>query len=121
MNRQTRCANSTDPSRSALDRLHANSFLDFVNAKGFGEYADGFKPFGTDPASLPGCLVADDFTHGLGDPAEARLAAALQYLANQTCPPASSGMAFELAGSSLAASDGLAVKSPWQENRIYRR
>ncbi|HUJ25096.1 MAG TPA: S41 family peptidase [Myxococcales bacterium] len=52
-----------------------------VNAKGFGDYADGFAP---------DCQVADDFTHALGDPQEAMLAAALQYRADGTCPPASS-------------------------------
>ncbi|HTJ44846.1 MAG TPA: S41 family peptidase [Kofleriaceae bacterium] len=48
-----------------------------VNAKGFGDYADGFAP---------DCAVADDFTHALGDPSEARLAAALQLRATGTCP-----------------------------------
>ena len=57
-----------------------------VNAKGFGDYADGFVPGGGGPAGPPGCQVVDDFTHDLGDPAEGRLAAALQYLSTQTCP-----------------------------------
>ena len=52
-----------------------------VNAKGFGDYADGFAP---------DCQVADDFTHALGDPNEGMLAAALQYRAGGGCPPASS-------------------------------
>ena len=38
---------------------------------------------------MPGCLVADDFEHQLGDPAEARLAAALQYRRDRTCPAVS--------------------------------
>jgi hypothetical protein len=54
-----------------------------VNNKGFGDYADGFVPGG----NFHGCVVADDFTHALGDPAEARIAAALAYRANGTCPP----------------------------------
>ena len=60
-----------------------------VNAKGFGDYADGFFPsatLGADDAALPGCAVADDFDHGFGDPNEARLAAALHYREQGACP-----------------------------------
>ena len=48
-----------------------------VNAKGQGDYADGF---------VPTCQVADDFSHELGDPAEGMLAAALQMRAGGNCP-----------------------------------
>jgi hypothetical protein len=48
-----------------------------VNAKGFGDYADGFAPT---------CNVADDLGHTLGDPAEGVLAAALSYRATNACP-----------------------------------
>jgi len=89
-----------------------------VNAKGFGDYDDGFVPGGNGAAGLPGCRVADDFAHELGDPAEARLAAALWYRANQTCPPSSGALQ---SGPSLSAEGGRMVKSPWDENRIYRR
>ena len=70
-----------------------------VNARGFGDYPDGFAPqngsiTGLDPqAILPGCSVADDYTHALGDPAEARLAAALQYRSNRTCPEVPTALA----------------------------
>jgi len=47
------------------------------NAKGFGDYADGIAPT---------CSVPDDFEHALGDAREARLGAALAYMATQTCP-----------------------------------
>ena len=60
-----------------------------VNNKGFGDFADGFSPANISvPAGveLPGCLVADDFEHGFGDPAEARLKAALRYRQDQHCP-----------------------------------
>ncbi|MBI5066614.1 MAG: peptidase [Deltaproteobacteria bacterium] len=57
-----------------------------VNAKGFGDYADGLVPGGTGGASFPGCAVADDFLHALGDPAEARLAAALAWADTGACP-----------------------------------
>ncbi len=79
-----------------------------VNDKGFGDYADGFTPGGVNM----GCVVADDFGHALGDPAEGRLAAALTYRANQTCPPAPA----------LAdRSDAVIPKSIWRQNRILRR
>ena len=61
-----------------------------VNAAGFGDYADGFSPENVpqvEGVPVPGCFVADDFDHLLGDPAEARLAAALQYRREGTCPP----------------------------------
>ncbi|WP_020414676.1 S41 family peptidase [Microbulbifer variabilis] len=58
-----------------------------ANAKGFGEYSDGFVPngpFGTE-ADLPGCEVDDDFDHLLGDVNEARFAAALNYIEGGDC------------------------------------
>jgi carboxyl-terminal processing protease len=87
-----------------------------LNAKGFGDYADGFTPAGDGAAGLPGCNVPDDFTHALGDPDEARLAAALHYRDQGTCPPAARG-----AVSPLAAVDGRVVRSIWQQNRILAR
>ena len=60
-----------------------------VNAAGFGDYTDGFSPENVprvEGVPVPGCLVADDFEHQLGDPDEARLAAALQYRRDGTCP-----------------------------------
>jgi hypothetical protein len=50
-----------------------------ANAKGFGDYADGFTPT---------CTVSDDMAHDLGDPAEGLLAAALSYRTSKTCPVA---------------------------------
>jgi Pyruvate/2-oxoacid:ferredoxin oxidoreductase gamma subunit len=41
-----------------------------VNAKGFGDFADGFAPT---------CMVPDDLSRAQGDPAEGLLAAALAY------------------------------------------
>jgi carboxyl-terminal processing protease len=94
-----------------------------INAQGFGDYPDGFSPANTGTTAgvvLPGCSVADDFTHALGDPREARLAAALGYLASQDCPAPSAAGGLE---ASRASSDTgeLAPKSPWQQNRILRR
>jgi hypothetical protein len=55
-----------------------------VNVKGFGDYTDGFTP-DAQGEQLPGCPVADDFGHALGDPLEARFAAALQYREDTSC------------------------------------
>lgn len=88
-----------------------------VNNKGFGDYSDGFVPAGTVGAAVPGCQVADDLSHALGDPNEGRLAAALQYRGNGTCPPAS----FAMFRGAESVADGFLVRSPWRENRIYRR
>jgi len=48
-----------------------------VNAKGFGDYADGFTPT---------CTVADDYAHAQGDTSEGLLAAALAYRTSHACP-----------------------------------
>ncbi len=56
------------------------------NAKGFGDYADGFSPGGTGAAGLPGCRVADDLTHALGHPSEGLLSTALYFRSQQQCP-----------------------------------
>jgi len=99
-----------------------------VNAQNFGDYADGFSPANTSPAAgvaLPGCSIGDDFEHSLGDPLEARLAAALNYRDTPMCPAASGlvhpGLAKTGADGSLALRDGSLRKSPWQQNRILRQ
>ena len=89
-----------------------------VNAKSFGDYADGFVPGATTAGSFAGCGVADDFTHALGDPAEARLAAALAYRTAPTCTGLSASSALVLGG---ASGEGRVIKSIWQQNRILRR
>ncbi len=72
------------------------------------------KPYGFYPQ-------ADDFSHALGDPAEARLSAALGYLANQSCPAPAAASTNPDMVRGASTTDGLAHKSPWRENRIYRR
>ena len=61
-----------------------------VNAKGFGDYSDGFSPSSDletpTGTPLPGCNIADDLGHMLGDQDEARLATALAYRDSGTCP-----------------------------------
>jgi hypothetical protein len=95
------------------------------NALGFGDYSDGFSPentVGTEGVSVPGCSIADDFTKLLGDPTEDRLATALQYRDNQTCPAASGVAVGELPepGPTLDEREPIVPKSPWHTNRIYR-
>jgi C-terminal processing protease CtpA/Prc len=48
-----------------------------VNAKGFGDYGDGFAPT---------CAVGDDLTRALGDTSEALLSTALSYRSTGICP-----------------------------------
>ncbi len=97
-----------------------------INAKGFGDYPDGFTPANTvtpQGVSVPGCSVADDFTHALGDSAEGLLASALSYQQNAVCPVPPSGSAPPpaLAGAYVPPTgDGQAIKSLWQQNRIQR-
>ncbi len=69
-----------------------------VNAEGFEDYYEGI------PAT-EGCQVEDDLTRPLGDPAEARLAAALRYLETGSCGAAP-------APSRLAAQRAMARPAP---------
>ena len=86
-----------------------------LNAKGFGDYPDGFTPAATVGAGFPGCPVNDDFTHALGDPNESLLFVAQGYQSGQTCltPPAGIGPA-------PGVRSGIAVRSPLREMRLMR-
>jgi hypothetical protein len=86
-----------------------------VNNVGFGDYPDGFVP----PVA---CVVADDFTHPLGDPAENQLEVALGLRNTGACSPPTSLRAGTLSASRLAeATKGpVLVRTPLRENRIYR-
>jgi carboxyl-terminal processing protease len=97
-----------------------------INAQGFGDYTDGFTPQNTvaqEGYVIPGCSVADDFTHVLGDSSEGMLASALSYRTTGACPVAPSGMSGP-PGLSAAyvppRAHGQSVKSIWQQNRISR-
>ncbi len=98
-----------------------------VNARGFGGYGDGFSPANTTPAvgvPVPGCSVADDFSHALGSPQEARLAAALAYLANpqaSTCPSPPTGNAAPSVLTQRRLLERIFVRSPLTQMRILRR
>lgn len=97
-----------------------------VNEMNFGDYTDGFSPANTVAnvgTVVPGCSVADDFASALGDPGEARLAAALDYRMTQTCPATSSAaqLGSNRVRPPLPAVEGILLKSPWHTNRIMRR
>jgi carboxyl-terminal processing protease len=97
-----------------------------VNARGFGDYPDGFSPgVATGPlsgvtATLPGCSVDDDFEHALGDANESLLYVALGYRMNQACsvPPVGSTPS-QLKAQKRAG--GFLLRSPVRESRILRR
>ena len=81
-----------------------------VNNQGFGDYADGIAPT---------CTVPDDFSRPLGDPAEGRLSAALDYRVTGICPPlltvAREAIVLDGSGEEL-----LPGKSPARSNRLLR-
>jgi hypothetical protein len=103
-----------------------------VNDSGFGDYADGFSPqdaVGAFGVSIPGCSVADDFSHALGDPLEGRFAAALAYRMTGICPapvglspnaPNKSALRSLTTAVGLPGADGVLRKSFLRENRWYR-
>ncbi|OUM02131.1 S41 family peptidase [Variovorax sp. JS1663] len=81
-----------------------------VNNRGSGDYGDGFAPT---------CAVADDFDRALGDPSEARLAAALTFLSTGACPAAGStkaAVAEQMKAEAQGA--GYLLRAPVRENRV---
>ena len=95
-----------------------------VNAKNFGDYADGFSPQntqGTKGEPVQGCSVADDFSKELGDPLERMLSVALGYRMNSSlaCPPPPAALSFSKHRLPDAADDSQALRRPgWKELRI---
>lgn len=61
-----------------------------ANAKGFGEYSDGFIPSNSDNGTtrIKGCNAEDDLTRQLGDANETMLATALRFRATGSCAAA---------------------------------
>jgi C-terminal processing protease CtpA/Prc len=96
------------------------------NAKGFGDYSDGFspenEPGGPTGVAIDGCQVADDFEFDLGHPSEARIAAALSFRAsgNLSCPtPTSLGSDRQFKpGQSRSSVGPRMYKSPFHQNRF---
>ncbi|RJG14743.1 S41 family peptidase [Massilia cavernae] len=76
-----------------------------VNAKGFGDFADGFAPT---------CAVPDDLDHALGDTQEGMLAAALKYRETNACPAPAAAMRASARPLQL-------VREPVDEISIYTR
>jgi hypothetical protein len=101
------------------------------NDANFGDYTDGFSPANTTTnigTTVPGCSVADDFTHELFDPLEHRTAAALALRAGNNlaaaCPAASGASDPRLTKASFqnAPDRNLWVSRPAARmNRILRR
>ena len=87
-----------------------------LNHAGFGDYADGFIPGGTGatPANLPGCVVADDLDHPLGDSAEALVGAALRYLNTGSCTSARSSRIAATAAE-IEGAQGVLLRDPIRE------
>ena len=91
-----------------------------VNDKGFGDFADGFVPVaggGSEPWEVPGCYVADDFDHLLGDPEEARLATALAYMETGECPASTTSSLAHSLGASAEDGD---IRAPFTARSILR-
>ena len=88
-----------------------------VNAKGFGDYADGFVPGGNGVgSSVKGCEVADDLGRELGDPQEGQLAAALQHRISGQCPAPQAKMQ---SGPALEGGLPARLHRPWlRSNRL---
>ena len=82
-----------------------------VNAKGFGDYADGLAPT---------CRVADDYAHALGDSNEAMLASALLLRTRGSCIPAT-GMSKLLSSVESSESVALRVLRPQYKEIAIRR
>lgn len=98
-----------------------------VNHKGFGEYSNGFSPTETPffANEVKGCMLADDFTHQLGDENEALLAAALDYTETGECPVAAAAKPSRV--KYVEGDESLAIDSPdtrlesfFFENKIYQ-
>lgn len=96
-----------------------------VNAKNWGDYAEGFSPADVDDgmSNILGCAVSDDYTQQLGDIAENRLEVALAYQAGMGCvTPVSFGQ--NVLGKPwlpLDSVDGVVRRSAFASNLVMRR
>lgn len=99
-----------------------------VNAKGFGDYPDGFSPSNSTQSTigvtLPGCQVADEYTP-LGVPTESMLAAALAYRDNPgNCPDATSqgisGKTFQVNGGFDSGLDPIGGPAGFMDDMMLR-
>lgn len=86
-----------------------------VNAKGFGNYTNGFTATGTPTAldQIKGCPLADDLDSPLGSQNEDLLATALHYIDNNNCNAAlATGNAFKPQATPVEYTSG---KPAWQK------
>jgi carboxyl-terminal processing protease len=94
-----------------------------VNDQGFGDYAAGFSPANTSNPQgvlVPGCSVADDFSHALGDPAEAQFGQALAYRTAGVCSLAPTGSSTKLQMRPSSAALAVTSRSPLRDMKILR-
>jgi C-terminal processing protease CtpA/Prc len=84
-----------------------------VNAKGFGEYSEGFTPTSSPifEEQLPGCKVEDDFSQVLGNENEALLASAISYAETGVCP-FQNQPAGKIVNINRLNGSGIAIKTP---------
>jgi C-terminal processing protease CtpA/Prc len=80
-----------------------------VNQKGFGDYADGFKPT---------CFAADDLSRARGDTTETMLSTALSYRKTGICPTSPSDYSRAQIPSDADQQGFELVRPPSQEMRI---
>jgi len=89
------------------------------NDKGFGEYPDGFSPeneIGALGVTIPGCSVADDFDHALGDTEEALLKQALDFRETGTCNTQAINKLVQNSQAQFKADNALSIKKPKKLN-----
>ncbi len=96
-----------------------------VNDQHFGDYADGFSPLNTQSqagVTVPGCSVADDFGHALGDSGESLLSVALSYRMSPVCSVPPSGLGHAAVKRDARPGEvWTPAVSPFRENRILRQ
>ncbi|MBR9728421.1 S41 family peptidase [Shewanella intestini] len=92
-----------------------------VNDKGFGEYSDGFTPSqnATTDSEINGCPLEDDLSHGLGDPNERLLSAALYYRDNNTCPVNAQAKTFNTHVAPGFVDEGFILKDTRMQNVLF--
>ena len=83
-----------------------------ANAKGFGDYADGFIPSANDNGTdqVRGCQVADDLSKVLGDESENMLGTALYHIQNDSCPTLASAQSSDKPEHPLSALSGKLIR-----------
>jgi len=91
-----------------------------TNAKGYGDYTDGFIPslFDNNQDRVRGCVVSDDLSQPLGDGNEKMLSTALHYISNDSCP--NETMPLRSKSSSLSSVRGEVIRRHPTESIMLR-